>query len=206
MPTLTPEAEMLRRCGASGPDADPRQRLLHEACVRFYRDGIRAVGIDLLIAEADVAKATFYRHFPSKRDLVLAYMECRYDAWMGWLADRIEHHTRTRPRTPPLLAVFDVLEELFRDPGFRGSAILNAVAEYGDDDPALIEQARALKARLHAYLAGLAGEMPTRRRREVADVWLLLIDGAVVTAQRERSTAPAKFARRAAARYLAATS
>ena len=56
-------------------DPSPRQRLLDTATRLFYAEGIRAVGIDRIIAEAGVAKATFYNHFPSKDDLVLAYIE-----------------------------------------------------------------------------------------------------------------------------------
>jgi len=66
-----------------------RDRILETAQRLFYRHGIRAVGVDRIIAESGVAKMSFYRHFPSKRDLVIAFLERRHRFWMDWFTRRV---------------------------------------------------------------------------------------------------------------------
>ena len=73
-------------------DLPARDRLLHTAHALFYRDGIRATGIDRVIAESGVTKVTFYRHFPSKNDLICAYLEYRHTGWMAWFGDALQRH------------------------------------------------------------------------------------------------------------------
>src|SRR5215216_3744521 len=95
----------------------PRERVLETAYELFSRRGIRAVGIDEVIDRAGVAKATLYRHFPSKDDLVLAFLERREERWTRGL---VEAEARKRGATPEeqLLAVFDVFDEWFRGQDF----------------------------------------------------------------------------------------
>ncbi|MHB1528956.1 MAG: TetR/AcrR family transcriptional regulator [Acidiferrobacteraceae bacterium] len=69
-----------------------RERILLTANDLFYREGIRATGIDRVIAESGVAKATFYRHFASKNDLVREYLEYRHHRWMDWFKDALPRH------------------------------------------------------------------------------------------------------------------
>src|SRR3954468_10276705 len=70
----------------------PDARILRAAHDLFYGDGIRATGIDRVIAESGVAKVTFYRRFPSKDDLVLAYLDFRHERWMAWFTDALARH------------------------------------------------------------------------------------------------------------------
>jgi AcrR family transcriptional regulator len=105
----------------------PRQRLLDTATKLFYAEGIRAVGIDRIIAEAGIAKATFYNHFRSKDDLVLAYIEDQ---------DRIGREAvAALPKRPPhkmLAAVLGRISNAGMAGNFRGCPFLNAAAEYPD--------------------------------------------------------------------------
>ncbi|GAA2577596.1 TetR family transcriptional regulator [Winogradskya consettensis] len=109
--------------------SEARQRLLTTASKIFYAEGIHAVGVDRIIAEAKITRATFYRHFPGKEDLVLAYLNA---------ADQgIRHQTEAAiagGATPAesAKAVAASIAESIRTPGFRGCAFLNAVAEYPD--------------------------------------------------------------------------
>ncbi len=73
-------------------DSAARRRILLTAHDLFYRDGVRATGIDRVIAESGVTKATFYRHFPSKNDLVRAFLEYRHLRWMAWFEEALQRH------------------------------------------------------------------------------------------------------------------
>jgi AcrR family transcriptional regulator len=102
----------------------PRERILDAASAAFYRRGIRAVGVDSVIADADVAKATLYRHFPSKDALVQAFLERRDERWRAWFADAVERLAPDPADRP--LAAFDALGEWFGSEDFRGCAFINA--------------------------------------------------------------------------------
>lgn len=161
-----------------------RERLLSEAVDLFYSRGVRAVGIDLIIARAQVAKATFYRHFPSKHRLVLAYLDRYQYAWLRWLTESIA----ARARTPgaQLIAIFDTIGEQFDDPAFQGSPLVNVVAELGSEFPDVVERSSFHWAELHRYITQLATAAEVRRPSRLADQWLLLIEGAYVEAHRSR--------------------
>src|ERR1700760_139707 len=110
------------------PDRIPaRERLLAAADELFYEEGVHSVGIDRVIERAGVAKATLYSAFGSKDQLVRAYLAARHAA----TRDRMTRELAARYRTPRerLLGVFDVLGELFGEPGFRGCPFISACAE-----------------------------------------------------------------------------
>src|ERR671911_3197622 len=113
----------------------PRERVLDTAYELFSRRGIRAVGIDEVVARAGVAKATLYRHFPSKNDLVLAFLERREQRWTR---EWVEAEARRRGSTPELrlLAIFDLFDEWFRDSDFEACSFINVLLELGCEDPA----------------------------------------------------------------------
>ena len=69
-----------------------RERILVTAHELFYRDGLRATGIDRIIAESGVAKLTFYRHFPSKDALIRTFLDYRHERWMAWFVDALGRH------------------------------------------------------------------------------------------------------------------
>ncbi|WP_291518769.1 TetR/AcrR family transcriptional regulator [Acidovorax sp.] len=124
MPTALPPATSIAP-PAFSPDLPARERILWTACALFYRDGVRATGIDRVIAEAGVTKVTFYRHFPSKNDLVLAFLADRHTRWMQWFDAALQRHGNTPDALVPALA------EWLEDADFRGCAFLNTSAELG---------------------------------------------------------------------------
>lgn len=107
--------------------SEARSRLLETATRIFYAEGIHAVGIDRIVAEAQITRATLYRHFPGKEDLVLAYLSGVDQAIRGQ-ADAIT--ARGLPPAETLQALSEAIAGSLRSPGFRGCAFLNAVAEY----------------------------------------------------------------------------
>jgi AcrR family transcriptional regulator len=118
------------------PAVPARERILRAAYELFSRRGIRAVGTDQVIERAGVAKATLYRHFATKNDLVLAVLERREELWTYGLIDA---QSRERGNTPEeqLLAIFDVLDDWFQSrDGYEGCSFINVLLEMGVDHPA----------------------------------------------------------------------
>lgn len=155
-----------------------RDRLLRTAHALFYRDGIRATGIDRVIAEAGVTKVTFYRHFPSKDALVRAFLDFRHALWMGWFVDALG---RFGGDTRGLAALADALAEWFAQPGFRGCAFINAVAETGGDAADTLTVSRAHKQEMREVIRAL---LPAGAQADaLAGAAALAADGAIVRAQ-----------------------
>ena len=163
------------------PAAPPRERILKAAYELFSRRGIRAVGTDEVIERAGVARATLYRHFATKNDLVLAVLERREQLWTHGL---IEAQSQSRGNTPEerLLAIFDVLHDWFQNrDGFEGCSFINVLLELGADHPAgrasivHIDNVRDI-VRQRAVAAGLHDV------EDFAWSWHILMKGAIILA------------------------
>lgn len=152
-----------------------RERILLTAHVLFYREGIRSTGVDRIIAEAGVTKVTFYRHFPSKNDLIVAFLDYRHRIWMPWFQDALQRHGNN------LLAIAPVLQEWFTDPSFRGCAFINALGEMGGAMPEVVHRVNQHKAGLRKVIEGLLPE--NCDREDWASAVAMAIDGAVVRAE-----------------------
>lgn len=185
---------------APAPADSPRERILQAASALFYAQGIHAVGVDLIIARSGVAKASFYKHFPSKSDLVAAILTQRGEDWRRWLAQAVERLSE-RPQDRPL-AVFDALAERFGRDDFRGCLFINSMVELADRRHAGHLIADDHKRRVTEYLRGLLAEAGVDRAALLAEQWMLLVDGAIVTALRTGSAAPAASAQAIAAMLL----
>ncbi|MEJ2591142.1 MAG: TetR/AcrR family transcriptional regulator [Candidatus Thiodiazotropha sp.] len=155
-----------------------RERILLTAHDLFYREGVRATGIDRIIAQSGVAKVTFYRHFPSKNDLVLAFLEYRHEHWMTWFTDALRRHGGDVEALVPVMA------EWFGSGEYRGCAFINSVGELGGDLPGVVEIARRHKQDMADAIAELLP--PSRWRKPMASDMALVIDGAIVRVQMER--------------------
>jgi AcrR family transcriptional regulator len=113
----------------------PGERILSVAYDLFSRRGIRDVGVDELVARSGVAKSTFYRHYPSKEDLVLAFLRTRE---RRWTRDTLEAGARARGATPEerLLAIFDVFADWFARDDYEACSFINVLLEMGAAHPA----------------------------------------------------------------------
>jgi AcrR family transcriptional regulator len=165
------------------PRQEARTRILDAAYELFSRRGIHAVGIDRIIAEADVAKATLYHHFASKEDLVLAFLDLREQRWTrDWLQPEVERLAATSGGRA--LAVFDALDEWFHRPDFEGCSFINTLLEIPDEDGSVhdetVRQLSAIRAILETYAAleGTANPEETGYRLQI------LMMGAIVSAGR----------------------
>ncbi|GAA3416676.1 TetR/AcrR family transcriptional regulator [Streptosporangium vulgare] len=119
------------RSQPEGRPSEARSRLLDTATRLFYGEGIHAVGIDRIVAEARVTRATLYRHFPGKEDLVLAYLSEVDRATRGQADEAI---AAGLPAAGTVQALGEAIAQGIRSPGFRGCAFLNAAAEYPDPE------------------------------------------------------------------------
>jgi AcrR family transcriptional regulator len=165
----------------AGPIVPARERILSTAYQLFTQRGIRAVGTDEVIAVSGVAKATLYRHFRSKDDLVLAVLERREQLWT---LDLVEKQSRLRGNTPEeqLLAIFDVFHEWFQKrEDFDGCSFINVLLEMGAAHPtgqASIQYLANIRAiiRERAEAAGLVDV------DNFARCWHVLMKGSIISA------------------------
>lgn len=160
-----------------------RERILSTAHDLFYGDGIRATGVDRLIAESGVAKLTFYRHFPSKDALVRAFLDHRHARWMAWFIDALGRHGASEAMhgSAHVLLLADVLDEWCAQPDFRGCAFINTVVELGPSMPEATALVQTHKAEMTQVIAQLLPEGPTQGL--LADAAAMAFDGAIVRAQ-----------------------
>ena len=151
-----------------------RDRILETAFGLFYARGIRAVGVDLIIAESGVAKATFYKHYPSKDELVLAYLDKVDEIWSGQLraaADAAGPEPADR-----LVGLFDALGTACRREGYRGCAFINAAAEAMPGTP-IHERTVAHKQAVLSWVRDLAAQAGAADPAALARALTLLLDG-----------------------------
>jgi AcrR family transcriptional regulator len=148
-----------------------KERILQTADRLFYLQGIRAVGVDTVAAEIGISKRTLYNHFPSKNELISAYLERRFRPVP----------TSGKPPTEQILGTFDRLERGFADKGFRGCPFVNAVAEMGAEDRAVRKIAIAFKDSRRAWFRDLLLQLDVAHPDELATQLQLLVDGAIAT-------------------------
>jgi len=174
-----------------------RCRVLDTATRLFYAEGVHAVGIDRIIADAGVAKATFYNHFPSKDELVRAYVEEQDQLGRAAIAQLAPRSPRQR-----LLAIFASYAVAARRPGYRGCPFINAAAEYPDPASpvrqAIDAHRRWLRDLFRELLAADDHPDPTR----TADILVVLVDGVLVGGELDDPAKLPALARDAVTRVL----
>lgn len=181
----------------------PRERLLDVAGRLFYAEGIHAVGVDRVISEANVAKATLYAHFSGKEELVAAYLARRSEEWQIW----IDASLPARAETPldQILALFDLLSERFQSPDYRGCPFINAAAEY--PGPGVVtDQITNHRERVRLVFRSLLDRAGSGATEQLVEALVVLYDGAMVGAQLDGRPASAHSARLAADSLLDAKS
>jgi AcrR family transcriptional regulator len=157
-----------------------RARILQTADRLFYNEGIRAVGVDRVVAEAQVTRVTFYRHFPSKDDLVVAYLAARSQRER----DAVDAAHAALPNDPRevLRGIVADLVKQARTPGYRGGAYINAAAEYPDPQHPVRQVVATHRAWLRNLMAELLAELHHPAPDAAADQMVMLYDGATVGA------------------------
>lgn len=144
--------------------------------------------------------ATLYNHFKSKDELIAAVLEAEGETWRAWFFGRLSEVKG--PARVRILAVFDVLEDWFSNPGFYGCAFINTVAEFDTGNDAVRKAADLKKQHLVTWLQAQAKEMKAPDINELARSFAVLIDDAIVAAQRSRDPSFARTAKALAESYL----
>ncbi|WP_369375699.1 TetR/AcrR family transcriptional regulator [Promicromonospora sp. Populi] len=156
----------------------PRDRILDAATDLFYAHGIRAVSADKIIQQAGITKVTFYRHFHTKDDLVVAYL-LRQGAWERGALDAMREAANGADEAFRLFAN-GVGTEMCK-PGFRGCAFINAAAEYAAPDSPVRKVVAEHRAWYRQTFTEMLGQMHVIDPGEAADEVLMLRDGAMLS-------------------------
>src|SRR3954453_3826540 len=146
-----------------------KERILETADRLFYQRGIRAIGVDTIAAEVGISKRTLYNHFPSKDELIAAYLERRFT----------QAPPSDKPPAEQILRTFDRLERVFAGKGFRGCPFVNAVAELGSEDQSVKKIAIAFKESRRIWFRDLLVQLKVKDPEGLATQLTLLVDGSI---------------------------
>jgi AcrR family transcriptional regulator len=187
---------------ARGVETTARERLLAAASELFYRQGIRSVGVDEVVAAADVAKMSLYRSFPSKDELAAAYLAAANERYWRWWEEVVSRHPEA-PREQ-LIALFHALAKRTRARDWRGCPFSNAATEFPEAGHPARKVAEANKRELRRRLLALAQAAGARRPAQLADQLVLLFEGAYASSQTFGPDGPASAVTEAAEALFAA--
>ncbi|HEY9746476.1 MAG TPA: TetR/AcrR family transcriptional regulator [Oculatellaceae cyanobacterium] len=175
--------------------AQTKDRILSVASRLFYQHGIRAVGIDRVIAEAGIAKMTLYQHFKTKDDLILAFLE----SWGAtWRDEFMKQMAQCHTPEEKLLICFDLLVQRAESSEFRGCAFINTALEVADPDHAIHGYVASTKRALRDLWEKIAQKAAIPAARELADQLLIIFEGALVSAWIQQNPETMRHARRLA--------
>lgn len=195
-PTALPEDH-----AASEPPRSPaRARILRAAGDLFNREGVQAVGVDRVIEAAGVAKASLYKHFASKDDLIAAWLEEVSADWFAWADQEVRRRAPSPAERP--LALFDVLGSWFATESFRGCPFINISGEVGDPGSRARAISSQYKRDVGAYVLELCRQAGLADPEKTALLLTLLMDGATVRAAMQGEPSAAVAAKAGAALIL----
>jgi AcrR family transcriptional regulator len=164
-----------------GGEPCAKDKLIETALRLFYRYGINSVGVDRIIAESNVAKMTFFKHFPTKRDLILEFLKVRDERFAIWFNEALA--VKAKDKKKKLGVAIELIETWFQSADFRGCAFINTTAESGPEQNE--EKALCLGHKKHfaKILEELAKNDGYKNPKVIADQLVVAIDGATVRAQ-----------------------
>ncbi len=179
-----------------------KERIIEVASNLFYFQGYNQTGINQIIAEAGVAKASMYQHFRSKEDIAVAYLKGRHIMWMGKLNECVERKNHKKGK---IVGCFDYLTEWLTEVNFRGCGWQNIIADLPEDHTKILDQAILHKNEFRVWIHNLLKEDKNyndKQAEELGDEILILIEGAIILSQIQKKEWPIKSAKRACVRLL----
>ena len=161
-------------------ETTPKDKVFQTASRLFYQNGYRAIGVDTLAAESGIGKMTLYRHYPSKDDLIVAYLQASDETF--WTNFKQISDNALTPQAK-LLAFFEALQDYVITPECHGCPFLNVATEYPETDYAGHQIAIRHKQTVRARFTELARQANARQPEVLADALFLLMDGAYMAAR-----------------------
>ena len=178
----SPHKPVVELFGLPEPPNTGRARLVHAAIELFYSHGFQAVGVDQIISAAGVTKTTFYKHFESKDDLLVAAIRQRDEWEMEAWSEAVKKIAGDDPKAQ-LLAFFDVLNVWFNSPDFRGCQFINAAAEFPNPHDPVHAVAAEHKRKNRDLFRDLAASAGIVEPESFADQYTALLEGTLILRQ-----------------------
>lgn len=177
-----------------------RDKILVCAAQLFYSKGFYQVSINEIIANSDVARATFYRYFPSKDELILEVMRFQAKRWLKWFEEALEQRASS-PREK-ILASFDLLREWYVSPEFHGCPFIKAALEIADVSHPVNQVTVMVRQSIRTYMFKLALEANIPKPEVFSQQYLLLLGGSILMASIEDTPIGAEYARETLAVFM----
>lgn len=179
-----------------------RERIIETASRLFYFNGYNQTGINQIIKEANVAKASMYQHFESKEDIAVAYLIGRHSMWMGKLEAHIASQNSTKEK---IIGCFDYLIAWLTDVNYRGCGWQNIITDLPKDHNKIRDQAllhkNDLRKWIHNHLKA-ESKLTNKEAEDLGDEILILIEGAIILSQIQKNNWPIKSAKNACEKLL----
>ena len=173
-----------------------KNQILETASELFYSQGIKATGIETIVKTAGTTKMSLYKYFPSKDDLVIAFLRKRDEDFTHWFVDQV--NSKAELPKDKLGAIFDTLGEWLEIPQFRGCAFINAAAEFPVENNPVQQVSAEFYEKFRNYIADLARSAGAENPENLAQQLALLIEGTIVSEQMKRGSGTIVIARQAA--------
>ncbi|WP_281637532.1 TetR/AcrR family transcriptional regulator [Flavobacterium marginilacus] len=152
----------------------PRERILEKASVLFHQQGYNSTGINQIISEANVAKASFYQHFKSKDDLCVEFLIRRHDYWFSKL---IDFTSKTKNQKEKIVSAFDFIIQMNARENFRGCSFLNILSEISKEQEGILRVIQSHKNDLRVFFSQLIKD------ELLATHIYLLFEGSIIESQ-----------------------
>jgi AcrR family transcriptional regulator len=187
------------------PASRPRERIIETASRLFFRQGYCSTGINQIISESGVAKASFYSHFPSKETLAIAWLKQREEVWIRQLKERIAQHASADRR---IAAMYSMWYDQIREEGYRGCGFINMAGEFSNEESPIRAVVRDHKNRVRQLIANYVLNeyrpvMKPSEFEELVTIIYSLFDGAIIQAQNFMQDWPIEAALKASIKMLA---
>lgn len=173
-----------------------REKIISIASGLFETRGIQASGVDTIILEAGIAKATLYKHFPSKNQLIMAYLRDKSDRFYAWLNTHLQSHQNHSLAL--LISLCDLMEQWITTPEFHGLPFHIASVEFPDPTHPIHQYSIALSNELQRYMSGIAREAGIQDADALGQQLMMLFEGAALVERISPNHGAANRAKQAA--------
>lgn len=173
-----------------------RLQILEAASELFYSQGIKTSSVDAIVKLAGTNKMTLYKYFPSKDELVMAFLRKRDEDFTNWFVEQV--NSKAENAHDKLLAIFDVIDEWMEIPAFRGCAFINSAAEFPVEGNPVHQLSAEFYDKFKTYINDLAVECGVLKSEDLAVQMTLLVQGAIVSEQMKRHFGVSSYAKQAA--------